>query len=92
MKELEFLVCIWSLKRQLIDNFHQASPQLPGGHIGVLGVMGRYQTDDMALTGQISNSGSLHATFYQKCSENLQIGVEMETNLKMQACRHIYRS
>lgn len=54
--------------------------------------MGRYQTDDMALTGQISNSGSLHATFYQKCSENLQIGVEMETNLKMQACRHIYRS
>lgn len=63
---------------------YQASPQLPGGHIGVLGVMGRYQTDDMALTGQISNSGSLHATFYQKCSENLQIGVEMETNLKMQ--------
>ena len=54
--------------------------------------MGRYQTDDMALTGQISNSGSLHATFYQKCSENLQIGVEMETNLKMQAYRHIYRS
>jgi len=63
---------------------YQASPQIPGGHIGVLGVLGRYQTDDMALSGQISNSGSLHASFYQKCSENLQIGVEMETNFKMQ--------
>ena len=71
---------------------HQASPQIPGGHIGVLGVLGRYQTDDMALSGQVSNSGSLHASFYQKCSENLQIGVEMETNFKMQACRGISRT
>jgi len=63
---------------------YQASPQIPGGHIGVLGVLGRYQSDDCALSGQISNSGSLHATFYQKCSENLQIGVELETNFKMQ--------
>ena len=66
---------------------HQASPQIPGGHIGVLGVLGRYQTDDMALSGQVSNSGSLHASFYQKCSDNLQIGVEMETNFKMQVRR-----
>ena len=46
----------------------------------------------MALSGQVSNSGSLHASFYQKCSENLQIGVEMETNFKMQACVDISRA
>ncbi len=63
---------------------YQASPQIPGGHIGVLSVCGRYQNDDCALTGKIGNSGHLHTTFYQKCSDNLQVGVEMETNFKME--------
>lgn len=32
----------------------------------------------------MGNGGQAHATFYQKCTENLSIGVEMETNFKVQ--------
>lgn len=49
-----------------------------------MSVVGRYQTDDFAVSGSVGNSGSLHTTFYQRCNENLQIGVEMETNFKME--------
>lgn len=63
---------------------YQASPQLPGGHVAVLSVAGRYATDDFTLAGTIGNSGQFHTSFYQKCSENLQMGVELETNFKMQ--------
>jgi mitochondrial import receptor subunit TOM40 len=63
---------------------YQASPQLPGGHIGVVSLAGRYATDDSSLALTVGNSGQLHASYYQKCSSNLQIGAEMETNFKMQ--------
>ena len=58
--------------------------------MGVLSVAGRYQTDDMAISGTLGNSGQLHASFYQKCSENLQIGVEMETNFKVQVRNRMF--
>jgi len=63
---------------------YQASPQLPGGHIAALSFSGRYSGPDYSLASTISNSGALHASFWQKCSDDLQVGTEIETNIKMQ--------
>ncbi len=52
---------------------YQASPQLPGNHIAVVSFAARYADDDMALAATLGNSGGLHATYYQKCSQNLQV-------------------
>jgi len=62
---------------------YQASPQIPGGHIGVLSVLGRYTGADYSLSATVSNSGSLHASYYQKCSQDLSVGAELETNIRM---------
>lgn len=63
---------------------YQASPQLPGGHMAVMSLAGRAKIgEDASLSVTLSNGGSAHVTFYQKCSENLQIGVETETNFKL---------
>ncbi len=64
--------------------FFQASPQLPGGHMAVMSLAGRAKIgSDAALAFTVSNGGATHLSFFQKCSENLQIGVETETNFKM---------
>jgi len=62
---------------------YQASPQIPGGHIGVLSCLARYSGPDFALSGTIGNSGSLHASFFQKCSSDLSVGTELQTNIRM---------
>ena len=54
-----------------------------GGHIGVLSVLGRYTGADYSVSATMSNSGSLHACYYQKCSQDLSVGAELETNLRM---------
>jgi len=61
---------------------YQATPQLPGGHIAVMSLASRYQNEDCALAATFGNSGQLHATFYQKCSDSLQMGVECEANIR----------
>jgi len=63
---------------------YQSSPQLPGGHIAAVSVAGRYSGPDYSLASTLSNSGTIHASFWQKCSEDLQVGTEVEANLKMQ--------
>merc|ERR1719427_1035827 len=62
---------------------YQASPQIPGGHIGVLSCLARYSGPDFSLSGTLSNAGSVHACYYQKCSSDLSVGTELETNLRM---------
>ena len=63
---------------------YQASPQLPGGHVAVGSLASRLNLgDDSALAATIGNSGQLHATYWQKCSDQLQMGVELEANLRM---------
>jgi len=62
---------------------YQAAPQIPGGHIGVLSGVARYAGSDFSLAGSISNAGSLNASFFQKCSADLSVGAELETNLRM---------
>ena len=57
----------------------------PGGQIGVLSVCGRYTASDFTFSSTLSNSGALHACYYQKCSPDLSVGAELETNLRMGA-------
>ena len=52
--------------------------------MAVMSLAGRAKIgSDAALAFTLSNGGSAHLSFFQKCSENLQIGVETETNLRM---------
>jgi len=60
---------------------YQAAPQIPGGHIGVLSVCGRYTGSDFTSSTTLSNSGALHTSYYQKCSPDLSVGVELEASL-----------
>ena len=39
--------------------------------------------DGYTVSGTLGGAG-LHACYYQKCSDQLQIGVELESSLKMQ--------
>ncbi len=52
---------------------YQASPQIPGNHAAVVSMAARYSGDDSALAATLSSGGSVHATFYQKCSQSLQV-------------------
>merc|ERR1719219_2225829 len=62
---------------------YQVSPQIPGGHIGVLSLASRYTGPDYTVSTTLGNSGSIHACYYQKCSDELQVGAEIETNVRM---------
>merc|ERR1719494_1481881 len=46
-------------------------------------MVGKYSGPDYCLAGSLSNTGSLHASFYQQCSADLSVGTELETNLRM---------
>merc|ERR1712154_759404 len=61
---------------------YQAAPQIPGGHIGVLSAVGRYTGSDFTFSSTLANSGALHACYYQKCSQDLSVGAELEMNLR----------
>ena len=62
---------------------YQASPQLPGGHIAVASLASRVNFDqDCSLAATLGNAGQLHASYWQKCSDQLQMGVELEANFR----------
>lgn len=62
---------------------YQYGPSVPGGQIAVLSAVGRYTDGDSTWSGTLGPSG-VHICYYQKASEQLQIGVEVETSLRMQ--------
>lgn len=63
---------------------YQFGPQVPGNGMAILSVVGRYNSpNNFTLSGTLSGS-SAHVCYYHKGSENLQLGVEVETNLRMQ--------
>jgi len=62
---------------------YQYGPQVPGGEIAVLSLAGRYTAKDWVCSGTLGGAG-IHACYYQVASEQLQIGVEVETNFRMQ--------
>ena len=53
--------------------------------MAVASLAGRYNLgEDASLAATLGNSGQVHATYWQKCSDQLQMGVEFEANLRMQ--------
>jgi mitochondrial import receptor subunit TOM40 len=51
---------------------YQYGPAVPGFHATVMNVAGRYSCDDFTASGTIGSSG-IHACYYQKCSNTLQV-------------------
>ncbi|XP_001355158.2 mitochondrial import receptor subunit TOM40 homolog 1 [Drosophila pseudoobscura] len=62
---------------------YQYGPNVPGRQIALVSALGRYTSGNTTWSGTLGLSG-LHLCFYQKASEQLQIGAEVETSLRMQ--------
>ncbi|EEB15411.1 mitochondrial import receptor subunit TOM40, putative [Pediculus humanus corporis] len=61
---------------------YQFGPHVPGNEIALLSLAGRYDGAESAFSGTIG-AHALHLCFYQKASEQLQLGCELETNFRM---------
>lgn len=62
---------------------YQYGPNVPGGEIAVLSAAARYAGNDCIVSGTLGGAG-LHVCYYQRASDQLQLGVELETNFRMQ--------
>ncbi|CAL7942815.1 unnamed protein product [Xylocopa violacea] len=62
---------------------YQRGPAVPGGQVAVLSAAGRYTNGDSTISGSLGLSGC-HLCFHQKASEQLQVGVELEINCRIQ--------
>ncbi|CAH0547860.1 unnamed protein product [Brassicogethes aeneus] len=64
---------------------YQKGSGIPGGEIALLSVASKYTTENVQVSGTVGVSG-VHLCYYQKASKQLQIGVELEANHRMQEC------
>jgi mitochondrial import receptor subunit TOM40 len=62
---------------------YQYGPAVPGGQVAILSGAAKYGDENSIWSGTIGLAG-VHMCYYQKASEQLQIGVELETNFRMQ--------
>lgn len=62
---------------------YQKGPAVPGGEIALLSAAAKYTTENYQLSGTVGVSG-VHLCYYQKASKQLQIGVELEANNRIQ--------
>lgn len=62
---------------------YQYGPAVPGSEIAVMSGAARYVNGLSTWSGTVGLAG-LHLCYYQKASEQLQLGVEVETNFRMQ--------
>lgn len=62
---------------------YQKGPGIPGGEIALLSAAAKYSTENVQISGTLGVSG-IHLCYYQKASKQLQIGVELEANHRMQ--------
>ncbi|KAH0819666.1 hypothetical protein GEV33_003125 [Tenebrio molitor] len=62
---------------------YQKGPGIPGGEIALLSAAAKYTTENTQISGTLGVSG-VHLCYYQKASSQLQIGVELEANPRMQ--------
>ncbi|XP_004523968.1 mitochondrial import receptor subunit TOM40 homolog 1 [Ceratitis capitata] len=62
---------------------YQYGPNVPGGQIAVVSAVGRYSEGNSLWSGTLG-PGGIHLCYYQKASDQLQMGVEVETSLRMQ--------
>jgi len=59
--------------------------QVPGGEIAIMSLGGKYSGDTWQLSANASPmSGNLHTCFYQRVTNNMQIGVELDTSIRNQ--------
>ncbi|XP_072390894.1 mitochondrial import receptor subunit TOM40 homolog 1 [Diabrotica undecimpunctata] len=62
---------------------YQRGPSIPGGEIALLSAAAKYSTDNTQISGTLGVQG-VHLCYYQRASKQLQIGVELEANHRMQ--------
>ncbi|KAG8230735.1 hypothetical protein J437_LFUL011070 [Ladona fulva] len=62
---------------------YQYGPTILGKEVALLSAAARYTGDDMVVSGTLGEAG-FHVCYYQKASEQLQLGVEWETNFRLQ--------
>ncbi|XP_037938063.1 mitochondrial import receptor subunit TOM40 homolog 1-like [Teleopsis dalmanni] len=62
---------------------YQYGGNVPGGQIAVVSAIGRYATENYVWSGTAGPAG-VHICYYQKASDQLQIGAEVETSPRMQ--------
>ncbi|XP_053694809.1 mitochondrial import receptor subunit TOM40 homolog 1-like [Sabethes cyaneus] len=62
---------------------YQYGAAVPGGQIAVVSAAARYATESSTWSGTVGLAG-IHLCYYQKASEQLQLGVEVETSFRMQ--------
>ncbi|XP_047097396.1 mitochondrial import receptor subunit TOM40 homolog 1-like [Schistocerca piceifrons] len=62
---------------------YQYGAKVPGGQIAIVSAVGRYTGNDFTVSGVVGGAG-VHVCYYEKVSDQLQFGVEMDTNLRMQ--------
>jgi len=62
---------------------YQRGPAVPGGEIALLSAAAKYSTENYQVSGTLGVSG-VHLCYYQKASKQLQIGVELEANNRIQ--------
>ncbi|XP_026667240.1 mitochondrial import receptor subunit TOM40 homolog 1-like isoform X1 [Ceratina calcarata] len=67
---------------------YQRGPTLPGGQVAVLSAAGRYTNGDSTISGSLDHFptglSGCHLCFHQKASQQLQVGVELEINCRIQ--------
>ncbi|KFM61565.1 Mitochondrial import receptor subunit TOM40-like protein, partial [Stegodyphus mimosarum] len=61
---------------------YQYGPRVPGGQMAIMSIAGRYTGSNYIVSGTLGPS-SLHTCYYRKGGENIQVGVEVETNLRL---------
>jgi len=61
---------------------YQKNHQLPGSQAAITTLSARYTGEDYTVSGSLGLAG-LHVCYYQKASQQLQLGVELETNFRM---------
>lgn len=62
---------------------YQRNSSIPGSQVAVTSLAARYTGSDYVVSGTFGFSG-WHICYYQKASSQLQLGVEFETNFRMQ--------
>ncbi|XP_037902743.1 mitochondrial import receptor subunit TOM40 homolog 1-like [Hermetia illucens] len=62
---------------------YQYGPNVPGGKVAVVSAAGRYGDEKSTWSGTVG-AGGVHICYYQKASEQLQVGVEFETSFRLQ--------
>ncbi|XP_034939695.1 mitochondrial import receptor subunit TOM40 homolog 1-like [Chelonus insularis] len=62
---------------------YQRGYGIPGGSIAVASLVGRYTNGDSTISASLGPA-SCHLCFHQRASQQLQIGVELEVNSRMQ--------